>query len=42
MWKVNYDDLRKQPRIGELPQNVICNQPLPSRIVVDERLDVLL
>src|SRR6266446_9091635 len=34
--------MAKRRRIGEFPQNVVGDQRLPSRIVVDERLDVLL
>src|SRR5947209_17417513 len=34
--------MAKRRRIGEFPQNVVSDQGLPSRIVVDERLDVLL
>jgi hypothetical protein len=34
--------MAKRRRIGEFPQNVVCDQRLPSPIVVDERLDVLL
>src|SRR5207302_10503592 len=34
--------MAKRRRIGEFPQNVIGDQRLPSRIVVNQRLDVLL
>jgi hypothetical protein len=34
--------MAKRRRIGEFPQNVIGEQRLPSRIVVNQRLDVLL
>ena len=33
--------MAKRRRIGEFPQNVIGDQRLPSRIVVNQRLDVL-
>jgi hypothetical protein len=32
----------KGGRVGKLPQNIIGDQRLPLRVVIDERLDVLL
>src|SRR6266536_501370 len=29
-------------RVGELPQNIVGDQRLPLRVVIDERLDMLL